>query len=149
MGCCPNLIEFWADSWSLYVGSLFCPLQDLVWQKWFSTPSWLTSHGLIEELGNFESLIFAIALKPWVMDWRSNHSLLEMNSLPLGAATSSLQCEKKVRKASNLLIRTSSLLTTASLLELKNSMTSLVWLIKFIVASSEMLSSPFSESCLL
>lgn len=25
-----------------------------------------------------------MALKPWVIDWRSNHSLLEMNSLPLG-----------------------------------------------------------------
>lgn len=149
MGCCPNRIEFSADSWSLYAGLLFCPLQDLVWQKWFSTPSWLTSHGLIEEFGNFESLIFTMALKPWVIDWRSNHSLLEMNSLPLGKATSPLQFEKKVRKASNLLIRTSSLLTTASLLELKNSMTSPVWLSKFILASSVLLSSPFPERCLL
>ena len=149
MGCCPNRIEFWADSWSLYVGLLFCPLHDLVWQKWFSTPSWLTSHGLIVELGNFESLIFTMALKPWVMDWRSNHSLFEINSLALGDGTSSLQSEKKVRKASNLLIRTSSLLTTASLLELKNSITSLVWLIRFIVASSVLLSSLFSERCLL
>ena len=33
------------------------------------------------------------------MDWRSNHSLLEMNSLPLGAATSSLQCEKKGKES--------------------------------------------------
>ena len=96
---------FCDDSCNLYVGLLFEPLHDLVWQKWFSTPSWLTSHCLITELGNFVNLIFTTDLKPWTIDWRSNQSLLEMNCL---GVASSFQSEKNCMKPSRFLILESS-----------------------------------------
>ena len=48
---CPKHIEFCADSCCRYVGLLFCLLHERTWQKWLSTPSWLTRAGLILMLG--------------------------------------------------------------------------------------------------
>lgn len=42
---------------------LFCPLQELTWQKWFSTLSWLIRAGLITAEGNCANLM---ATKDWI-----------------------------------------------------------------------------------
>lgn len=76
----PSLIEFWVDCCCRNVGLSFCPLQERIWQKWFSTQSWLTMEGFITEFGNLVSLIVIRDWKPRHIDWRSNHSLLDTNS---------------------------------------------------------------------
>ena len=69
---CPYLTVFWADSCNLHVGLLFCPLQALIWQKWFSTRSWLIMAGLITAWGYSFNLIETNAWKPNIIDCRSN-----------------------------------------------------------------------------
>lgn len=90
MTVCPNLMEFCVDSCWWLVGLLFCPLQALTWQKWFSTQSWFTMAGLITELGNFCILICTIDWNPKHIDCKSNQSLLDTNLL-LSSPHSSFQ----------------------------------------------------------
>lgn len=97
---CPNRIEFCVDCCWLYVGLLFWPLQDLTWQKWFSTQSWLTMAGLMHECGKYWSFTFTRAWKPRHIDRISNHNLLEIKD-ELSTELFSLQSNIKEQKLFN------------------------------------------------
>ena len=62
-------------------GLLFCPLQDLTWQKWFSTQSWFVIAGFTTEFGKRCSLNETNVLKPRHIDCISNQSFCELNKL--------------------------------------------------------------------
>lgn len=110
----PNLIEFCVNCCCRNVGLSFCPLQERTWQKWFSTQSWLMIAGFITELGNLVSLIATRACKPRHIDWRSNQSLLEINSFLFSLVWAS-HCTINLWKASSFLSLPSAVLLMCNL----------------------------------
>lgn len=87
---CPNHIEFCVNSCCRCVGLLFCPYHDRTWQKWFSTPSSLTSAGLMTAEGNWAVFMATMDLNPRHIDCKSNQSL-DDTKLLLSSKVSFLQ----------------------------------------------------------
>ena len=136
---CPKITEFCVPLTIWYVGLSFCMFAPRNWLKWFSTTSWFTIAGLIndpEKRANFE---FTKEMKPSTIDCRSNHVLSNKNSL--GEDAFNFQLIKYWRAYSNCKRRLSFTSKMACLSE--NSCTiTLVWVRKLIVASSLCESSP-------
>ena len=121
-----------------YVGLLFCPLQALIWQKWFSTQSWFIRDGLITDCGNFPSFTAIMDMNPMHIDCRSNHSFEEIKCLPQ-SLLSSYHLVKKIKKLFSLV----SLGSLSDVMECLSVKSSTIWLVCFRSSTVESKLSPF------